>query len=102
MKVLEYFRVCFIIIFVLDMTAFIVLTKNLDERNIQCDPNFIDSGGYTCQDYADYEYCTPFGGYGPGWDTEYYGDFNRWANDNFETAIICPQCGCKKESNNLH
>ena len=83
------------------MTASVVLTKNLDERNIQCNKNFMDSGGYTCQDYADYEYCTPFGGYGPGWNSEYYGDFNRWANDNFETAIICPQCGCKRKSNNL-
>eukprot|EP00959_Pyramimonas_sp_CCMP1952_P444855 9314747-Pyramimonas_sp.AAC.1 len=29
---------------------------------------WVDSWGYSCADYADGEWCTESGGYGPGWD----------------------------------
>ena len=76
-----------------DMSISIKLASQPYDRTV-CNPNFIDSGGYTCQDYADYKYCTSSGGYGPGWDSEFYGDFEKWANDGYETAMVCPQCGC--------
>ena len=83
----------------LALICIIILKENFisasksEERIYRCNPRFIDSGGYTCQDYKDYEFCTSVGGYGPGWKSN-YGDFYKWANEDGETAIVCIECGC--------
>ena len=94
MKTFEFLKVLIILISFSNMCISIILASQPYNRIDKCNPEFIDSGGYTCQDYADYKYCTSSGGYGPSWDSEFYGDFEKWANDGYETARVCPQCGC--------
>ena len=57
-----------------------------------CNPDFVDSHGDSCEDYAQGEYCTDSGGFGKNWGTG--GSFALYAN-NGEDASVCPQCGCK-------
>ena len=61
-----------------------------------CNPNFVDYSGNSCQYYADKKWCTSDGKYGESWDMD-WGDGYKF--DTFEvldeTALVCPQCGCK-------
>merc|ERR1719222_1244342 len=51
-----------------------------------------DTRGFSCQDYADHEYCTISGGYGKGW-TVLWGGFSSYAVQNRSAAIACCSCG---------
>jgi len=64
-----------------------------------CNPNFVDSSGDSCDTYSSNGWCTPDGNdfergiYGEHWDWD-WGTFDDYSN-NGETAVVCPQCGCK-------
>ena len=63
-----------------------------------CNANFVDSSNDTCSDYADNNYCTSDGsndGYGTEWNKDEWGSFDDYKNDDGETALVCPECGCK-------
>ena len=93
MELFQSVKILLALIYISGLNDSFICAIELDERINQCNPSFIDSGGYTCQDYKDYEFCTSVGGYGPGWKSN-YGDFYKWANEDGETAIICKECGC--------
>jgi len=60
-----------------------------------CNPNFVDSVGDDCYQYAINEWCTSTGGYGSGWIwTDTFDDYAT----NGQTAAVCPQCGCGQDS----
>merc|ERR1712142_967539 len=44
-----------------------------------------------CQRYIDEQWCTKDGGKGPNWR---WGDFEKYADAEGNTAFVCPQCGC--------
>merc|ERR1712042_408379 len=44
-----------------------------------------------CQRYIDERWCTKDGGKGPNWR---WGDFEKYADAEGNTAFVCPQCGC--------
>ena len=54
----------------------------------------MDSKGYNCTQYAEYNWCTSTGGYGEGWKPHEPLIFEDFAKDG-ETGIVCPECGCK-------
>jgi len=71
-----------------------------------CNPNFVDKVGKTCDDYLNKDWCTYNGeladelynkaidgGYGKHWELR-WGTFDDYSK-NGETAVVCPQCGCK-------
>jgi len=45
----------------------------------------------SCADYVAQSWCTPEGGYGPGWDAK-WGSFADWGGDGVSAAEAC--CGC--------
>merc|ERR1719210_1358543 len=60
-----------------------------------CNPDLVDSWGTNCTLFVDLNWCTSDGGYGTGWDTT-WGTFDTAANlVTGETALVCPECGCK-------
>ena len=59
----------------------------------ECNAHFVDSYGDDCMIYAAKGWCTLDGGYGSTWDSS-WGTFEDYANDDGETATVCPQCGC--------
>ena len=61
-----------------------------------CNPDFVDSYGFNCEDYA-IDYCTECGGYGRDWPEGEGETFEKYANDG-EDATVCPQCGCQGNS----
>merc|ERR1719188_2286803 len=44
-----------------------------------------------CADYVAQSWCTPDGGYGPGWDAK-WGSFADWGSDGVSVVEAC--CGC--------
>ena len=63
-----------------------------------CNADFKDSGDESCSDYANNNYCTSDGsndGYGTEWNKDEWGSFDDYKNDDGETALVCPECGCK-------
>jgi len=48
-----------------------------------------------CQRYIDEQWCTKDGGKGPNWR---WGDFEKYADAEGNTALVCPQCGCGRRS----
>ena len=51
-------------------------------------------GASTCAHYIARNYCTETGDYGSGW-SKWDGVFENYPNSFGETALVCPQCGCK-------
>lgn len=64
-----------------------------------CDDDFVDSIGYTCDDYKINKYCTPDGTYGKGWNPS-WGPFSKYANEiTGHDAFWCSDCGnCTTET----
>lgn len=47
-----------------------------------------------CDTYSDSEWCTPEGGYGPGWNQAAWGEFSSWAFPLRGSAVeVCCACG---------
>ena len=63
---------------------------------VKCNKNFVDKFGDTCQTYSDRHWCSSTGGYGENWHAN-YGPFEDYSS-NSETALVCPQCGCRNGS----
>jgi hypothetical protein len=57
---------------------------------------WVSMGGSDCPTYYEKGYCTPYGGYGPGWMAA-YGTFDLWATDGVSPLQAC--CGCGGGSN---
>ena len=55
----------------------------------------MDAGKDNCDAYEENRWCTSTGDYGTGWEPRSMGTFEdyRW---NRETALVCPQCGCRE------
>ena len=51
--------------------------------------NWQDSEGDTCADYALYQWCTPDGGYGLGWNVTDGLNFSDYAQDGGTAADYC-------------
>ena len=66
---------------------------------VTCDRDFRDKQGMNCKMYAYFKWCNTFGNYGDGWDSNIFGTFEDSADSNGNTAIVCPQCGCKGHNN---
>merc|ERR1712168_1679810 len=56
--------------------------------------NHNDDNPKTCQRYIEEEWCTKDGALGPRWK-DHWGSFTDYADVNGNTALVCPQCGCK-------
>lgn len=57
-------------------------------------PNWVDSYGYTCKLYADGQYCTADGGFGPGWDPSWGSDYRAYTSaDGIDATQACCACG---------
>eukprot|EP00929_Paragymnodinium_shiwhaense_P090383 TRINITY_DN50550_c0_g1_i1.p1 TRINITY_DN50550_c0_g1~~TRINITY_DN50550_c0_g1_i1.p1 ORF type:complete len:2280 (-),score=471.98 TRINITY_DN50550_c0_g1_i1:91-6930(-) len=46
-----------------------------------------------CLDYERYQYCTPDGGYGVGWDQQFWGTFEMYSNGGYIATQACCACG---------
>ena len=64
-----------------------------------CNPNWQSKTGVTCAEYKENKLCTITGEYGPGWakwcEPNDCGTFENLKNSFAESALVCPQCGCK-------
>ena len=63
----------------------------------ECNSDWRSSDDKTCADYQESGFCTETGEYGPGWDYQSQQTFYEWQNDSGETALVCPECGCRTE-----
>jgi len=55
-------------------------------------PGWLDSFGYSCQAYAEKQFCTPKRGYGVGWDVD-WGIFEEYAMNGLDATDVCCACG---------
>ena len=62
---------------------------------LKCNINFTDETGTDCESYKINEYCTKTGEEGMGWKRNIFGSLEKYLNKNNESALVCPQCGCK-------
>ena len=63
----------------------------------QCNPEWKSSDDSTCAQYKEDNLCTETGDYGTGWDSG-FGTFEDFKNSFGETALVCPECGCKNSA----
>eukprot|EP00808_Paulinella_micropora_P003672 g38607.t1 len=63
------------------------------DTNACIDYDWSDADGDTCSVYERLQWCTPQGGYGPGWDLELNGPFSRWATGGVDATKACCACG---------
>ena len=67
---------------------------------MKCNSDFADESGTTCDKYAKNKYCTNTGEKGDGWDEKTYPyPISSYLNENGESPLVCPQCGCKLGNN---
>ena len=60
-----------------------------------CNINFTDETGTNCESYKLNDYCTKTGEEGQGWKRNTFGSIEKYLNKDNESALVCPQCGCK-------
>jgi len=55
--------------------------------------SWTNTAGEVCDDYVNYDWCTPSGGYGSSWSSS-WGTFSDWADEDGYTAVdACCECG---------
>jgi len=73
------------------------LLSATDSHKSGCNPSWKSTTGHSCQNYANEGWCTPTGGYGKNWKTD-WGSFDDWAVHGLSALDACTQCGCSSES----
>lgn len=66
-------------------------TGSTPEPN-ECNTEWRDNEGYSCQQYGEFNWCTPQGGKGDGWDDQ-WGSFEDFKNQGATALDICCECG---------
>jgi len=62
---------------------------------LQCDADWKNGFGENCQMYGQNSWCKKSGDhYGPAWQSQWE-TFEKWADQEGRTALVCPQCGCE-------
>lgn len=63
-----------------------------NEVSMECNTTWMDSEGYSCKQYGDYNWCTTSGNIGPGWNAK-WGNFSNFKNNGKDATEICCECG---------
>ena len=67
-----------------------------------CNPNYKDKDNQTCNSYVKNNWCTETGTQGSAWDNfPQYPPIDEYFNEDGESPLVCPQCGCGKGNNVL-
>ena len=64
-----------------------VLNAGTYKISNQCDANYVDQWGRTCDDWSSLGWCT-------WWEEESFIFFGMESDSGLVTALNCPQCGC--------
>ena len=67
-----------------------------------CNPSYKDKDNQTCNSYIKNNWCTETGTQGSAWDNfPQYPPIDEYFNEDGESPLVCPQCGCGKGNNVL-